>query len=156
METHAGAAAHEGTGAQPLQVRRIFKAAPERLFAAWTTAEELTRWHAPGALSVVLAEVDLRPGGRYRIEMAEPAGGTVHKVSGTYRVVDPPRKLVYTWRWEGEPIETQVTLEFHPAGTGTELVLTHHGFANEDARAHHEKGWTAIMESLHAHISTVA
>lgn len=153
MATHAEAA-QETTGAHRLQVRRVFKAPPERLFAAWTTPEELTRWHAPGALTVALAEVDLRPGGRYRIEMAEPAGGTVHKVSGTYRVVDPPQKLVYTWQWDGDPIETQVTLEFLPAGTGTELVLTHDGFINAEARTHHEQGWTAIMASLAGHFST--
>ena len=134
-----------------LQIRRTFQASPSRLFAAWTTPQELMRWHAPGALTVARAEVDLRTGGRYRIEMQEPGGGAVHKVSGTYRVVDPPRKLVYTWQWEGDPVETEVTLEFLPAGTGTELVLTHAGFANDDARAHHEQGWTGIMTRIAEH-----
>ena len=153
MATHAETAEEKGHGSHRLQVRRVFRASPERLFAAWTTPEELTRWHAPGALTVALAEVDLRPGGRYRIEMAEPAGGTVHKVSGIYRVVDPPKKLVYTWQWDGDPMVTQVTLEFLPAATGTELVLTHDGFPTTDARGHHEQGWTAIMESLAEHFS---
>jgi uncharacterized protein YndB with AHSA1/START domain len=137
----------QATGPQ-LQLRRTYQASPEELFAAWTTPEALKRWHAPNDLTVVLAEVDLREGGRYRIHMQEPGDGAMHKVGGTYRVVDPPRKLVYTWRWEGEPVETEVTLEFLPKERGTELVLTHRGFVNDDARGHHEQGWTAIMTRL--------
>ena len=44
-----------------------------------------------------------------------------------------------------------MTLEFLSRGTGTELVLTHEGFADEDARTHHEQGWTAILERLDGH-----
>src|SRR5439155_27360855 len=50
------------TQSRRLQVRRVFDAPPERLFQAWTTPEELRRWHAPGPLSCVLAEIDLRVG----------------------------------------------------------------------------------------------
>ena len=140
----SAASAAEARQTHQLQIRRVFQAPPERLFRAWTTPEELKRWHAPGALTVELAEVDLRVGGRYRIHMREP-GGAVHKVSGTYRVVEPPRRVVYTWQWEGDPVETQVMLEFIPKGAGTELVLTHGGFPTDDMRAHHEQGWTGIL-----------
>ena len=137
-----------------LQVRRTFTASPERLFKAWTTAAELKRWHAPGPLNCSLAEVDLRVGGRYRIHMKAP-DGSEHRVGGTYRVIDPPRKLSYTWTWEtgksaDELLETLVTLEFLPKGTGTELVLTHEGFTVETTKGSHEQGWTAILEKLAA------
>ena len=140
------------TPARRLRLRRVFEAPPERLFAAWTTPEELKRWHAPGPLSCVLAEIDLRAGGRYRIHMREPEGKE-HWVGGIYRVVEPGRRLVYTWKWEtpsanNDPSETLVTIEFLPKGKGTELVLTHEGFVSEDARKNHEHGWTAIMEKL--------
>jgi uncharacterized protein YndB with AHSA1/START domain len=135
--------------APQLQIRRVFEASPERLFRAWTTPEELKRWHAPGPMVVSLAELDLRVGGRYRIHMREPDGNE-HKVSGIFRVVEPPSRLVYTWKWEHKDTETQVTLEFKPRGTGTELVLTHEGFPSEDDRASHEHGWTAIFEKLAA------
>lgn len=48
---------------------------------------------------------------------------------GTYRVLDPPRKLVYTWLWETdlEAAETLVTVEFHDRGGSTEIVLTREG-----------------------------
>ena len=142
------------TQSRRLQVRRVFDAPPERLFQAWTTPEELRRWHAPGPLSCVLAEIDLRVGGRFRIHMREP-DGKEHRVGGTYRVIDPPGKLSYTWQWEtkssnNDLVETLVTIEFLPSGKGTELVLTHEGFATEETRNSHEHGWTRILEKFQA------
>ena len=63
----------------------------------------LRRWWAAGPdWGTPLAEVDLRPGGRYRLSMREP-GGAVHTVGGEYLEVRRPERLVYTWAWEDEP-----------------------------------------------------
>ena len=134
-----------------LQVRRTIRASRQRVFEAWTTTSELKRWHAPGPLTVALAEIDLRPGGAYRIHMRAP-DGTEHRVSGEYRVVDPPRKIVYTWGWDGDhPVkDSLVTIEFHERGAATEVVLTHSGITHELERANHGKGWTAILDKLEA------
>ena len=79
-----------------VEVRRVIRAPRQRVFEAWTKPEELKRWHAPGPMTVSLAEVDLRVGGRYRIHMVAPSGEE-HRVVGTYREVDPPRRLTYSW-----------------------------------------------------------
>ena len=147
----------EAAPTRRLQLRRTFAASPERLFKAWTTPEELKRWHAPAPLTCVLAEIDLRVGGQYRIHMREP-DGREHRVAGVYRIVEPNRKLAYTWKWEplnstADQCETMVTLEFLAKGTGTELVLTHEGFATDEARTNHERGWTGIMESITGQLS---
>ena len=64
--------------------------------------------------------------------------------------VDPPRKLVYTCRWESEPEapETLVTVEFLDRGNATELVLTQELFTSEEAKQKHETGWTGCFEKL--------
>jgi uncharacterized protein YndB with AHSA1/START domain len=134
-----------------VQVRRVFQASPERVFRAWTTPEELMRWHAPVGYTCTCAEIDLRVGGRYRIGM-KGADGVERIASGTYREIDPPRRLSYSWHWE-KPERTDLgdsslTIECLPHGTGTELVLTHEGFLTEDARRDHEKGWTSIVGRL--------
>jgi uncharacterized protein YndB with AHSA1/START domain len=67
-------------------------------------------------------------GGRYRFVM-HGRNGETHRVGGVYREIVPNRKLVYTWAWESTPDrESLVTVEFLPAGRGTELVLTHQRF----------------------------
>jgi uncharacterized protein YndB with AHSA1/START domain len=134
-----------------LQLRRAIRATPARVFQAWTTPAEMKKWKAPGDLSVAVAEVDLRVGGRYRVHMRAP-DGTEHRVGGTYRVVDPPRKLVYTWLWDTNPDmgETVVTVEFRDLGGSTEVVLTHELFPTEADRKEHEMGWTGSFEKLDA------
>jgi glutathione S-transferase len=134
-----------------VEVRRTIRAPRQRVFDAWTKADELKAWHAPGPLTVSLAEIDLRPGGAFRIHMRAP-DGTEHRATGVYREVDPPRKVVYTWGWEGEHKvkDSVVTLEFHERGNATEVVLTHSGIMDDEERSNHEKGWTAIIDKLEA------
>ena len=50
-----------------VEVRRIIRVSRQRVFDAWTTPEELKRWHAPGPMTVAFAEMDLRVGGEFRI-----------------------------------------------------------------------------------------
>jgi len=136
---------------EPLRVEHAFRAQPERVFQAWTSAEELRRWADPDPRDAEV-EVDLRVGGRYRMAMAR-ADGTVHRVTGVYREVDPPRRLVYTWRWESMPgfPETLVTVEFRPrADGGTDLVLVHDGLPTDEAHRRHAHGWVASVEKLAA------
>ncbi|HXT16259.1 MAG TPA: SRPBCC domain-containing protein [Gemmatimonadaceae bacterium] len=143
----------KNSAAPSLEVRRTIRAPRQRVFDAWTKAEELKRWHAPGPLTVSFAEIDLRVGGGYRIHMREP-NGTEHKVSGVYREVDPPKRVVYTWSWDDQSDvqNSVVTLEFHERGASTEVVLRHEGFATDKQRDSHNGGWTSIMEKFAADI----
>jgi glutathione S-transferase len=149
--------ANETAAPPTLEVRRTIRAPRQRVFDAWTKTEELKAWHAPGPLTVSLAEIDLRPGGKYRIHMREP-GGKEHKVSGVYREIDPPRKIVYSWGWDGDhPVkDSTVTLEFFERGDTTEVVLTHSGITHDGERKDHTEGWTSIMDKLEARYSNGA
>lgn len=137
-----------------LEVRRTIRAPRKRVFDAWTQVEELKRWHAPGALTVSFAEIDLRVGGRYRIHMRQP-DGTEHRVSGVYREVDPPNRVAYTWSWDGDhPVkDSVVTLDFIERGDSTEVVLRHAGFPNAKERDSHNGGWTSILDKFVADVA---
>jgi len=133
-----------------LEIERTFDAPAEEVFEAWTSGEVLRRWfHGDPEWETPTAEVDLRVGGRYRIDMRAP-DGTLHRVTGTYREVDPPNRLVYTWQWETTPgaTETLVTVEFHDRAGRTEVVLTHERLPDAEARARHEHGWNGCFEKL--------
>ena len=140
------------TAAGPVvEVRRLIRAPRQRVFDAWTKAEELKAWHAPGPLTVSLAEIDLRPGGSYRIHMREPDGNE-YRVSGVYREVTPPKKVVYTWGWDGDhPVkDSLVTIEFNERGDATEVVLRHTGLPDQQQATNHEHGWIGIMDKFEA------
>jgi len=78
--------------------------------------------------------------------------GTHHTVSGIYRTIDPPRRLVFTWGWDDDNgargHETEVTVTFDPAPGGTRLVLVQQVFADKDSRGRHEHGWSSSFVCL--------
>ena len=100
-------------------------------------------------MTVPVAEVDLRIGGRYRITMEAPDGAQ-HRATGTYRVIDPPARLVYSWSWEDRAsvTDTLVSLEFIARGDSTEVVLRHELLPSDDERTNHERGWIGCLEKL--------
>ena len=132
-----------------ISIVRKFKAAPEKVWRAWTDPQTLKQWMAPAdAFAVLLAEADVRVGGRYRIVMKAP-DGEEHDVSGVYREVTLNRKLVFTWAWKSTPErESLVSVELRAAGGGTELTLTHEQFVDAAARDRHQQGWNGCIGRL--------
>ncbi len=135
-----------------LVIRRYFKAPPERVFAAFTEKSLMQAWYGPENVTVPHCEIDARVGGKYRVEMHNPAG-SVHIVTGEFREIRPPERLVYTWGWlngASRGPETVVTLTFVARGGGADLTLEQTGFLDQDARDRHEHGWETSLNALNA------
>jgi uncharacterized protein YndB with AHSA1/START domain len=132
-----------------LRLTRRIAASPERLFDAWLDPAMLRRFMCPGdGVSVLRAETEPRPGGRFDILMRNECGEIPHW--GQYREIDRPRRLVFTWNSPHATPDSLVTLTFHPVEGGTEVTLEHDRFPGEGARDGHERGWTAILAGLAA------
>lgn len=135
-----------------LLIKRVIAATPRQVFDAWTDPGILANWFAPAAnFRTIVHELDVRVGGRYRIEMLNP-DGTPHTAIGEYREIIPGERLAFTWKWAEQAAmeDTLVTLEFLSRGTDTELVLSHSLFLTDDARDHHGKGWDGCVARLAA------
>ena len=131
-----------------LALKRRIKAAPAKVFAAWTVPQLMMGWWGPAGAKVLEAEADLRLGGRYRIRFTAP-NGEEHEVGGVYREIVQDRRLVFTWAWRSTPErESLVSLGFAADGEGTLLTLTHERFFDEPARDRHRLGWTSTLDSL--------
>jgi uncharacterized protein YndB with AHSA1/START domain len=140
------------SAATTLKVTRAFRAPCEKVFRAWTDPEALKQWWGPPGYECPDAEVDLGAGGKYRLAMRKVPDGEVFYLTGAYREVRPPQRLVYTWRWESQPDlgETLVTVEFLDRAGATEVVLTHELFPSQAARDDHDKGWSGCLDRLAA------
>jgi len=131
-----------------IEIRRSFRATPERVFEAFRNPTLLREWSAPGEHRNERVEVDFRVGGHYRREMRFP-DGSLHVLSGTYREIEPPRRLVYTYVWETLPVAaTLVEIELTPCGSETELHLVHSGFDDATFAVGHERGWDDCLDQL--------
>src|SRR5262245_39132582 len=125
---------------------------PERVFRA-LASEELTRWWGSADTYRVTRYVgDLRVGGAWRSE-GVGADGKPFSAEGEFLEVDPPRKLVQTWRpdWDGGATTT-VTYRLEPSATGTRLTLRHEGFTGRPESCQgHSDGWERVLEWLADH-----
>jgi uncharacterized protein YndB with AHSA1/START domain len=134
-----------------LRLRRTYPVAAEKVWRAWTDPQALSAWFGPGEPnSVTLADMDVRPGGRYRIRFHTP-DREEHEVSGAYEVVEPQRRLVFSWAWRSTPDRvSRVSVELRPVPEGTVLDFLHERFFDVTARDNHRRGWTATFDKLDA------
>jgi uncharacterized protein YndB with AHSA1/START domain len=135
--------------AEIVRVERVIHAPREDVFDAWTDLARLGAWWGPPGVPVKRLEGELRPGGRYRIAMQEPAGGE-RLLEWTFREIDAPRRLVYDWRWlSGSRDASLVVVEFLDLGDRTRVVVEHAGLPPE-SRDTHARGWAGCLENLSA------
>jgi uncharacterized protein YndB with AHSA1/START domain len=133
-----------------LRLRHRFQATPERVFAAWTRPDALRLWWCPAGWHPAEVEVDLRAGGSYRLSMNKASSNRPVTVHGRFLEVKPPRKLVYTWLWDGafpQMPETRVTVEFRAVAGGTELSLRQEDLALPYC-VQHLSGWLAAWDRI--------
>jgi uncharacterized protein YndB with AHSA1/START domain len=141
-----------------LIIKRTLNAPQERAFRAWTSPEHIQQWMRPEPGMVVpRASMDLRVGGKFRIQMRNP-DGEFFTAAGVFQEVNPPERLVYTWDWEkdggGEEFgelegkTSLITVEFLKRGEQTDFVFTHSRFATVESRDSHARGWSSAFDSL--------
>lgn len=136
-----------------LTARRVVPAAPERVFRAWTDANELVKWFGPRGVACIGAEVDLRVGGQYRIGN-RLADGRVVWIAGEFERIEWPHELVYTWNIEPDfDRPERVTVRFAPRGANTEVVVLHERVPSEQLRDSHAAGWEGCFDGLVEYLS---
>ncbi len=118
----------------------VLPVTPDEAFALITEPERLRRWQT------VTAVVDLRAGGSYQWTVTPG-----HVAGGTFREVEPGRRIVFGWGWDGSddlPYDAStVTLTLEPNEGGSLLTLVHEGLDEDQAKGHAE-GWDHYFERL--------
>jgi uncharacterized protein YndB with AHSA1/START domain len=134
----------------PLYMERTFAASAERVFEAWTSEEVLRRWHhGARGWETPEASVDLRVGGAVRVVMRDPENGAEYGGGGVYTVIEPPRRLAFTWLWDDRPeYETTIAISFEEVDGGTLVRFTHAGLPDLEQVRSHEGGWGAAFDEL--------
>ena len=140
---------------QLLTVRRKLPCRQEEAFAAWTDPDALVAWFGGTVAKTLSAAVEPYVGGSYRVTMQRD--DEVGAVEGVYLEVEPPQRLVFTWRWDRAEIEdgreSIVTVEFLGHRDATEVVVTHEGIRTEASFAFHVGGWRFVMERLEGYLT---
>lgn len=139
-------------GRYRIQVRRRVPAPRQLVYEAWTDPIGLREWMCPGDVISAEATLDVRVGGAFRITMRSKE--QVHEHVGTYRIVEPPAKLSFTWSAMDDPNDiTLVTVEFLDLGDACELIITHEGFTKSDIAQRYEMGWGTIGTKFASYVA---
>lgn len=145
-----------------LVLERVVDVPCELVWAAWTQPEHLKKWVTPEPWKTVKAEVDLRPGGKFRTVMRGPEGQQFDNV-GCYLEIVPNERLVWTdallpgFRPAAGghgcgPFQMTAVILLESQGKGTKYTaIAMH--KDEDGRKQHEamgfhEGWSKVLDQL--------
>ena len=118
-------AEHLEMQAREIVITRVFDAPRERVFEMWTDPKHLVHWWGPRGFTTTIQEMDVRPGGLWKMIMHGPDGANYPNHSVFTEVVKPER-LVYSHgggREGGPSADFQQTVTFDDVGGKTRLTM---------------------------------
>jgi uncharacterized protein YndB with AHSA1/START domain len=141
-----------------LVLERVVDVPVEKVWAAWTQPEHITKWFTPSPWTTPEAEVDLRPGGIFRTVMRGPDGEQQDN-AGCYLEVIENERLVWTgalgpgFRPQAGPMPFTAIIAMEPAGDGrTKYTAIAMHQDPEGAKQHADMGfhdgWGAALDQL--------
>jgi uncharacterized protein YndB with AHSA1/START domain len=133
-------------------------AAPERVFRAITSDEEVKLWmNQVGPMKLRAWEMDAKVGGSWRYDVVDSSGKGLRGVTefrhwGEIIEYDPPRTLAYTWitNFHIDPkMKTLVRWELVPKSGGTLVRVTHTGLSPDpEMRKDYGSGWPGLLQEI--------
>lgn len=137
----------DDNSANALRLTRSFAGPPALVWAIWTRPELIRSWfgssHGFRAHDIA---VDLRPGGNWSLRNVN--GEITEHVCGTYHDVEPARRLVYSYHFQGTAFFSIISVDLTPEGDGTRLHFLQTGFPDAQARIEHERGWPHALRVM--------
>jgi len=114
-------------------------ASTSTVFAHLTSADLLPGWWPDGA------ETDPVPGGTYHLWWDGPGW----HLRGEYLEVEPPSRLVYTWKWSHEKLPVRrVEMDLVIAGSGATRLEIEHDSGTDEERQGYSDGWDFFLGQL--------
>jgi len=166
LGAHLAAAAENGiavaAGEREIVCKRIFDAPPELLWQMFTDPRHVVQWFGPSGFTTTIQEMDVRPGGHWRLIMHGPDGRD-YQNRNIFREVVPPERLVYEHCPEKgtEPVSFLTTVTFTEQSGKTRIdfrTLFPSGVERDDNSKKYKsvEGLTQTLARLAEHVSTIA
>jgi uncharacterized protein YndB with AHSA1/START domain len=141
-----------------IQMTRVFDAPRDLVFEAHSSAEHVSKWWGPRRYDVVVAELDFRPGGKWRIVHKGPDGE--YGFHGEYKEIVRPERIVWTFEFEGMPGHGSVdtlALEENDGKTTLTATSVYDSIEDRDGMLNSgmESGLAETWDRLAEHLETL-
>lgn len=133
-----------------IQLHRIFRAAPEKIYRAFLDVEAMTKWLPPNGFTGKVDHVDAKVGGTYKMSFTNFTTGKSHSFGGTYLELVPNERIRYTDKFDDPNFsgEMQTTIILKKVFCGTELNATQEGIPDAIPVAACYLGWQESLAAL--------
>jgi uncharacterized protein YndB with AHSA1/START domain len=136
-----------------VQLYRVLRTTPEKLYRAFTDIDALVKWIPPYGFTAKVHAADIRPGGSYRMSFTNFSSGHSHTFTATFVEMVPHELLRYTDQFDDPnfPGVMAVTVRFRPVACGTELTIVQEGIPDLIPVESCYLGWQESLAQL-AHL----
>lgn len=112
-----------------IQLHRVLRAAPERVYRAFLDPEAMVKWLPPNGFTGKVHHLDARVGGTYRMSFTNFSTGSSHSFGGSYLELVPNERICNTDTFDDPnlPGEMQTTVVLRHVSCGTEISITQQG-----------------------------
>jgi uncharacterized protein YndB with AHSA1/START domain len=137
-----------------LHLSRTFDAPRRLVFAAWSSAEHVSKWFTPLPLTTSDCEIDFRPGGVFRLTMRMP-DGTLYPMDARFVEIVDEERIVFTAKIHGG-VTVDTTVTFAEENGKTTLQVRQTYDRETDATRGAPQGWAATLDQLGKHVTTLS
>ena len=115
--------------ANTVQLHRVLRTSPDRIYRAFLDADAMAKWLPPYGFTCKVLHMDTRVGGTFRMSFTNFSTGNGHSFGGEYLEIVPNQRIRYTDRFDDPnlPGTLQVSVVLTPVSCGTELAVVQDG-----------------------------
>jgi uncharacterized protein YndB with AHSA1/START domain len=112
-----------------VQLHRVLRTTPERLYKAFTDPEAMVKWLPPHGFTAKVHHMDVKVGGSFKMSFTNFTSGKSHAFGGTYLELKPGQGLRYTDVFDDPnlPGEMVTTVTLSKVVCGTDLKVVQEG-----------------------------
>ena len=137
-----------------LDIVRVFDAPRQLVWDAWIDPDQIAQWWGPAGMHTPResVEMDLRPGGTFRLTMVAETGAEFPS-DMRFTAVDPPNMLAFAWDGQRGIGAGSSTVTFKDVDGGTELTNHYAGYITDEIQGFMLQGNNEQFDKLGAHLA---
>lgn len=136
--------------AREIQLHRVLRAKPEKIFRAFLDPDAMSKWIPPFGFTCKVHHMDPKVGGTFRMSFKNFSTGQGHSFGGEYRELVPGKLIRYTDKFDDPnlPGEMVVTVALQQVSCGTEISIVQAGIPDVIPLEMCYLGWQESLAQL--------